>query len=366
MRKSVPAAELEDFQSYYKEFFPHVAPSAMQGLYAKFEASSIQMLANPSASLDNITTYVQEHMGGAPFGAMHKLYSQFPVYHKAVESASAIPQVSRQSEFEVLPSVGTWLSPHRARAWQPFVLADTVEPVPMHGASFRSLPSVATWLSPPRPKAFSSSYPPCSAPRHKLEQPVGGQTNNQAFAMRPSVATWLATKLPKIAIFPESDAFEGSNYVASVDNFKSYYSQNFVPGPMPSLTFSKFERAAGPSKAATRSHASDISATFRHKPSVGSWLAAKPFIAEPDGIWSLKPSVGTWLSARPPQTEEGKNEERGAMRPRVGSVADRRDSEIERMSKEEMLTVVRDELASKDQEIEELKARLARLSAMRR
>jgi len=350
VRKSMaPRVDLTDFKSYYKDNFP--AAGGLQALYSKFASVPKHTQNHEPTIAVTAVNYYADNFGGTPYSGLHGLHSKFSAYNEAKANASAA--AAPGNDFEAIASVGTWLAPRRPQLWQPFVLAEMPDPLPLQGERFKALPSVATWYSRPRVKTSPSSPSPAMAPQRKVE------AKSDSFAMKPSVGSWLAARPKGVVVLckPGGQESSGGAGVSSLANFSAYYKSNFLAVAMPSSVYSKFKPVAGPSKAiATQPSAANGQIGFKRLPSVGSWLALKPFPQEePERPWTMRPSVGTWLSTRPPQQEEEED------RPLGRSMIERRGSELEKMSKEEVLTVVFSEIASKDREIEDLKAKLAKL-----
>jgi len=198
--------------------------------------------------------------------------------------------------------------------------------------------------------------------------PQLGDTRQALFAHRPSVGSWLAPASPcqakKQMLKP---------CVTALTPFSDYYSANMVSYEMTEeliIKFNPFPRPPTPSAPPAAPLAAPPPpppvVPFPMRPSVGSWLSAKPnfeiirlkeeaartkaALREAERKpFHLRPSVGTWLAPRPAQEPEP------VSAPLLRSL---RTSDMMKMPQDQLISTFQSELARKDKEIEELKATL--------
>mmetsp|Transcript_35268 Transcript_35268/g.79120 ORF Transcript_35268/g.79120 Transcript_35268/m.79120 type:complete len:234 (-) Transcript_35268:372-1073(-) len=221
---------------------------------------------------------------------------------------SKAPPAAEKPKFAKLPSVGTWLAPNPAKLSQ-------AGPAP-------ALPAKPDQAK--APEMPMKSAPPAA------EKPK--------FAKMPSVGTWLAPNPAKLCevkaqapAVPAVEVKPSGPAPSNVLPFRPYFETNFKtiqPSAMEKL-YAKF-----PTNKSTASAAQTKDAK-----------AVAPARAAPRKPFAQIPSVGTWLAFKP--FEEA---------PKAVSILERTHSKLLSMNKEELITEFENEIKKRDEEIAKLKS----------
>lgn len=319
-------ATLADFGAYWRQNFVSVTPGSLEGLFSKFPAAPVVRF---KASSGPAAYWKQNFAALPPPRALQGLYQKFP------GAAAAARPSDGESAFARTPSVGSWIARPAPKLWAPPAITTEAEvPVPpLRGPQFTRLPSVGTWLSKPRSRPAVEAQPPAPAAAAKVPD----------FVFKPSVGSWLAhrPKAPSATTSPSASSsahdLNAFRFKPSVGSWLQVQLKTSAPAPA----------SSGPGAASSAAPARP----WALNPSVGTWLQLAP-APQPEAAWNLRPSVGTWLAPAPPADQQATV---------VRSVSERRPSEIETMSKEELFSTMKSEVVAKDQEIAELKKQLERL-----
>jgi hypothetical protein len=197
----------------------------------------------------------------------------------------------------------------------------------------------------------------------QAQTPFSALVPQTPFRHRPSVGSWLQPATLGEAKKPKPG-------VATLTPFDEYYSPNMVSYEMSEKELGNFKSAPGPPPAAPPAAPPPPPPVvpFPMRPSVGSWLTAKPNFEiiklKEEAVlkkaallelerkpFQLRPSVGTWLAPRPMQEPEP-----------ASLLQSLRSGDMAKMSQDQLIATFQSELERKDKEIEELRAtlRLAR------
>jgi len=278
-RKAAPVAQpavqaVLPFKSFYHCNFKSMDTSAFARCHAKFPAKHVKHAkptpppAAPLRTRPSIGTWM----------------NPLPRHRQVAKSAPAQPAVVAvlpfksfyQSNFKFMDagSFARFHSKFPAKHAKPSPPAAAPKP-----ANMRMRPSIGTWMMPlPRNKQAAKA-----APVVEVKKP-----QSAPFMLKPSVGTWLVKTPPKVKIV--------------VPKFTQKASVGTWLSPIPVRLQRSMREAAAASQAATPPTA--YKPTFRHKPSVATWLAALPEPVTEEAAFHLRPSVGTWLMALPPAEEE--------------------------------------------------------------
>ncbi|CAE7548713.1 unnamed protein product [Symbiodinium natans] len=350
--KSVPAVALTPFRPYYDAHLRTVKPDSMQKLYNKFPA--------------------QPKPVPAPTALAKPESDAKPAEAKSVPAAAPVATHDNK-RFSMLPSVGTWLAskPKKMQASIPTAPATAAPAAPASPVAtvapekFAHRPSVGTWIA-PNPSKLQATLKAPAAPA------VPTATAKPEADAKPAEAK----SVPAVALTPFRPYYEAHLRTVKPDSMQKLYDKfPAQPKPAPAPTASaKPESDAKPVEAKSVPAAARVQ--FSMLPSVGTWLASKPIRiqastempaavapvapqqSEAPAVSSTKeavpatkerkpfkqlPSVGTWLAFKPYE------------QPPI-RVLERSHSKLLCLNKEELITGFENEIRKRDEEIARLKS----------